>query len=609
MCNYSLFFFADESQQEGGKKSKKKKKKKSKGGAKKDKGKGKAEEGEEEEEDQELPAEEQAEATSEEIRGEAAGEEAAAANQEEEEGDGEGVAEQQVDEDGNDTDDEVASKVSSTTKSPHQQQGKGKGNKRKGKGKAKNQNQDIDELLKEINQKLPSGKSKAAAEAASSHPTHATQPPQKGPASESVLMGQLFSTENKFFDASAEIKKLFGSRIVEAEDGRRRPKGAKVLKRGILVQPEPAWLAYEKSGFQMELVDTEAGISTFKIVHPRQYQEAQYNFLDCVESLDPNNIMRLLQVYPYHIDSMLTLSEYMMHSGNGAEAAAMIERALFSIERSFHPLFNVNSGTCRLPFRRAENRSFFLALFRHILSLTRRGCWRTALEFSKLLFSLDPAEDPYCALQMMDYFALRANEYDYVLSVYKGLEGRLSRLPNWVFAVALAKFHLETKAHAPHTQSTLALQDAMLRYPQVIGPLLELCKTSLSVSHPSFHSAGQATTPAEFSLGFFVALFVERSSSLWKEPDTLDWWRPVAKEVHKLIVGNDPRVAEYQALREAFPVISSNMYRHVLICGMAGLENFVRVFAVFTSLSLCCRLHQACGPDPRECHQRLIPHA
>jgi len=268
---------------------------------------------------------------------------------------------------------------------------------------------------------------------------------------------------------------------------------------------------------------------------------------------------------------MLVLSEYVMHSGDGAAAASLLERALFCCERSFHPLFNVNSGTCRLAFRRAENRPFFLSLFKHIVSLTRKGCWRTAMEFAKFLYSLDPVEDPYCALQMLDYFALRAGEYDYVLALYKALEPRLSLLPNWVFASALARFHLEAKAHASHTLSTAALQEALLKFPQTVGPLLDHCKSSISVSQPLYAAlGGEGLSPADFSLRFHISLFVERSNSLWKEPDTLDWWRQVAKDTHALIQKGDSRVARYQEMRQAYPEVTINLYRHVLVCGKAA---------------------------------------
>jgi hypothetical protein len=65
----------------------------------------------------------------------------------------------------------------------------------------------------------------------------------------------------------------------------------------------------------------------------------------------------------------------------------MIERALFALDCGIHPMFNLALGTTRLPFQYFENRCFYLAIWHHMESLGRRGCWRTALEFNKLLFA------------------------------------------------------------------------------------------------------------------------------------------------------------------------------------------------------------------------------
>jgi hypothetical protein len=63
----------------------------------------------------------------------------------------------------------------------------------------------------------------------------------------------------------------------------------------------------------------------------------------------------------------------------------LIERALYSIQQTFHPLFSITRGECRLEYRIQENRSFFISLFKHIIYIGERGCTRTALEFCKVL--------------------------------------------------------------------------------------------------------------------------------------------------------------------------------------------------------------------------------
>jgi hypothetical protein len=49
----------------------------------------------------------------------------------------------------------------------------------------------------------------------------------------------------------------------------------------------------------------------------------------------------------------------------------------------------------------------------------RKGCNRTGLEFCKLLLSLDPMNDPYGVLLRLDYYAIRAKEFKYLMKVLK----------------------------------------------------------------------------------------------------------------------------------------------------------------------------------------------
>ncbi len=91
---------------------------------------------------------------------------------------------------------------------------------------------------------------------------------------------------------------------------------------------------------------------------------------------------------------MLQLSEICKMGEDHSRAAELIERTLYAMESAFHPLFNLAVGTSRLDYRRQENRAFFIAIFKHLANVGSRACHRTALEFCKLLLSLDPDNDP-----------------------------------------------------------------------------------------------------------------------------------------------------------------------------------------------------------------------
>jgi len=122
-------------------------------------------------------------------------------------------------------------------------------------------------------------------------------------------------------------------------------------------------------------------------------------------------------------------------------------------------------GCHRLDFDRVENRPFFLALHRQLVwvvdafnivpcrnlttdsDLHRRGCTRTAFEFAKLLYSLDPWTDPHGSLLHLDGLAVKAGTHDWILDVWEyfetnqdGFAGRLTPtiLPGWWYTRALA---------------------------------------------------------------------------------------------------------------------------------------------------------------------------
>jgi hypothetical protein len=86
---------------------------------------------------------------------------------------------------------------------------------------------------------------------------------------------------------------------------------------------------------------------------------------------------------------------------------------------------------------------------RYIDILGRKGCSRTALEYSKLLLSFDPENDPYGNLLRIDFFALRSGEYEFLINLVDNFciefyeEVKMSSLlimPNLIYSCALAKF-------------------------------------------------------------------------------------------------------------------------------------------------------------------------
>ncbi|KAH7094821.1 Nulp1-pending protein-like protein [Paraphoma chrysanthemicola] len=373
-----------------------------------------------------------------------------------------------------------------------------KSKKKKKKGKAKNtavglstSNAKSDDTsgLDEIDQALLALKLTASAQTS-------TEADQTSAISEEVKQFcSVVKIDTQQLHAANEMKKLFGRAALQNTDdeAQARPRGqggiaAAVagrnapgarglaslgLRRNIFVQGKEEWPRATSGGLSMELVDKRAdGTTLYKFVHNRTYQEVQQQFLVCVGSMDPERMIQLLHLNPYHISTLLQVSEIAKQQRDNATASDLLERALFTFGRSVHSTFSTNlaAGKARLDFRYPENREFWLAIWRYIGTLTVRATWRTALEWAKLMLAMDPEQDPYCLRLLIDQLALRGRDPQAVVDLVEA--DYLQRLwkvpPNLAFSVALAHDRLKQPQKARST-----LRNAVKEYPWLAS---RLCK-------------------------------------------------------------------------------------------------------------------------------------
>ncbi|KAI9331386.1 transcriptional repressor TCF25-domain-containing protein [Obelidium mucronatum] len=410
----------------------------------------------------------------------------------------------------------------------------------------------------------------------------------------------------KLLDADAEMRKLFGSKIMqEAQAELRGKRNMNVRRRQLaagfdgktyLVKPREQWPRIpSKVGISMNMLQAPSKVSDpeqvpgyFEFGFSPAYSEIQMMFQQCVNTHDPGTINNLLNAYPFHIDALLQCSEVAKHNGDINTAAEYIERALFVFERAFHPLFNMALANSILPYSYAENRAFFLALSRHIGFVSRKGCWRTCLELSKLLFSLDP-EDPLGALQMMDWFAIKAGERSWVKRCWQewgGDQGAIEGLPNWSFSIALAEFEEEIDLkNENHEVSTKRLEEAMKQYPEMVPLLLtKLTLTDPTVTNSSLFSANTSSSTNDESIvksteaiRLLLQLYVDRCHHLWKEPTALAWFRSTATRLATTTSSKDAELESFEQKRNSmYPVgLQLNVSRHIYVSDFAHLVPFL----------------------------------
>jgi len=67
---------------------------------------------------------------------------------------------------------------------------------------------------------------------------------------------------------------------------------------------------------------------SYRFEFSEEYRKVQESYLAMVRTHDPQNIMRILQRNPFHVDSLLQLSEVNLAMGHFEQAAELVKRAL-----------------------------------------------------------------------------------------------------------------------------------------------------------------------------------------------------------------------------------------------------------------------------------------
>lgn len=92
----------------------------------------------------------------------------------------------------------------------------------------------------------------------------------------------------------------------------------------------------------------------------------------------------------------------------------------------------------------------FKLIFKFIIILTKKSCYKSAIEYNKLLLKLNPVQDPLGAIVMMDHLCLASKRYEYLEDFtltfghryYNSYECSLVLYPNFLFSYALSKFKM-----------------------------------------------------------------------------------------------------------------------------------------------------------------------
>ena len=303
------------------------------------------------------------------------------------------------------------------------------------------------------------------------------------------------------------------------------------------------------------------------------YAQIQQQYERALQSSDPDSFVYILQqVHPYHIHTLLQLSEvFRTMQRENDQAQDLNERALFAIQHILNNPQLVNSllnGRCRLDSTQDIVKAIYLSILCRLHALARSGAHNTAFDLCRLLLSIscDPITntaitiaDPTHVLLFIDYYAIRIRKFKYI---YHELienfiipqQPELQYLPNLMYSRALSLWKDDQLSKASEV-----LQEALNLWPMVLVALLTEMKTSRfqefeALIRNTIFTTKICTSPIFSKL---ISAYARRSADFWKEDNVLDWLKYNIEEV----LNNKSTGTDFDKLRDTcyqHPVFSSN---------------------------------------------------
>ncbi|KAM4059234.1 transcriptional repressor TCF25 domain-containing protein [Hirsutella rhossiliensis] len=389
-------------------------------------------------------------------------------------------------------------------------------------------------------------------------------------------MNELLSINTHHLRVVNEMRSLFGRDVMESanaeeqqEGGRRRrapvqrqvdletflrepPGAAKLadvsLRRNVFVQGRDHWPRQSAGGLTMKEVEKapDGSWTEYAYVHDKEYDSVQVLFFACVQTGDPMRMVHLLKRVPYHASTLLQVSSVAKQDQNMALSAELCERALFTFGRVTTSSFrqSMEQGRARLDFRRPENRQFWLAGYHYLKSLVRKGTYRTALEWAKLLYALDP-KDPYAMRHYIHFLAIRARESRWLIDFMDEIDSFCDDRDLIYLRQSLVLARLQTgdvegaRGHLTHGIQRL--------------PWLYCCMfQELNLDAPQ-SVWGVSSDPD--SRSFWVRLYLYQTKELWDNAQATALLQDVARGLGRVDVAalpNDDAPADLGATRLAY---------------------------------------------------------
>lgn len=393
---------------------------------------------------------------------------------------------------------------------------------------------------------------------------------------EEFKMNELLKINTHHLRAINEMRQLFGREVMESAQteeeqaqaqahGRRartageqqvdletflrgRPGERKLpelsLRRNIFIQGREHWPLTTSGGLRMEREKPRPDTmnNEYVFVHNEDYDQVQTSFYALVMAGTPMEMIHLLFEHrksgcllarvmmmasltltlAYHVSTCLQVGAIAKQDQNMALSSELCERALFALGRVAASTFraDLEQGRARFEFRRPENRQLWLAGSQYIKSLVRKGTYRTALEWAKLLFSIDH-KDPYAMRCHIQFLAIRAYEAQWLIDFVAGNADK----PDVAYleqSVVLAKLQLKDEEGARS-----ALREGMAKMPWLYCSLFQ----ALGIDAPP---SIWGVNPDTENRIFWTEMYIYLMKDLWNNPTATSLLQEVAKALEKV---------------------------------------------------------------------------
>ncbi|VDK43987.1 unnamed protein product, partial [Cylicostephanus goldi] len=396
---------------------------------------------------------------------------------------------------------------------------------------------------------------------------------------------QVLKPDPRLYDAAAELKRAIGKAFkdsapsVSSRSHRSFHGAGKIVKQkygwppvrniGNVEGPclRPLSDAFPSSGLSMEFDRTEGEIKWFKFVHNAHYEGLERLCWVSEDSFDHELIQEIIADNPYHLNSLLLLANVFRMQEDITASCDFIgelnsksvpfviiisemflpatlfpledfqlprfsERGIFFCEQSMASTFQPSSFYHRIDYLDYENRAFYLLLHRHMLNCVHKRCFETALNFAKLILTMDPQRDPLAVLLLIDTIAIKAKQYKWLKDFYRCCKEwkNLDMLPNFCYSMALAQF-LDSKTDEDFIVADEMLTHAICAFPGVISFLLDKMQVEADATVEMHRHMGTIGANKENDgLKLVFKMYVNEAAELWKAPETLSWLETVTRD-------------------------------------------------------------------------------